>query len=148
MKVKGLIVVFILIAMILMVSSTVFASGYWHHRHWHHRYCCYSSHWWVPGAVIASSVILSAAIIRPWYRIPGTVYAYPSSEAVYIPDSSTNIIPRRAYASPDPQFISKYGRTGTKETRSGEWITVPGQQVNGKWIPSHKVWVPSNPVRE
>ncbi len=144
MKVKGFIVVFMVIAMMLMVFSTGFASGYWHHRH-----CCYSSHWWVPGAVIASSVILSAAIIHPWYTPPGTVYAYPSSSTVvYIPDSSTNIIPGRAYASPDPQFISKYGRTGTKETCSGEWITVPGQQVNGKWIPSHKVWVPSNPVKE
>jgi len=27
----------------------------------------------------------------------------------------------------------------------GQWVDVPGQWVNGKWVPSHKVWVPVNP---
>ena len=30
---------------------------------------------------------------------------------------------------------------------SGSWVTVPGQYVNGKWVPEHKVFVPP-PVRE
>ncbi|HQP55162.1 MAG TPA: hypothetical protein PLN83_03555, partial [Syntrophorhabdus sp.] len=24
----------------------------------------------------------------------------------------------------------------------GSWVTVPGQYVNGKWVPEHKVFVP------
>ena len=28
-------------------------------------------------------------------------------------------------------------------TGSGSWVTVPGQYVNGKWVPEHKVLVPS-----
>lgn len=31
------------------------------------------------------------------------------------------------------------------ETPSGYWADVPGQWVSGKWVPSHKVWVPANP---
>lgn len=27
----------------------------------------------------------------------------------------------------------------------GQWVDVPGQWVSGKWVPSHKVWVPVNP---
>ena len=27
----------------------------------------------------------------------------------------------------------------------GKWVTVPGQWVGGRWVPSHKVWVPVNP---
>jgi hypothetical protein len=27
----------------------------------------------------------------------------------------------------------------------GEWVTVPGRWVNGRWVPSHRVWVPVNP---
>lgn len=32
-------------------------------------------------------------------------------------------------------------------SNSGSWVTVPGQYVNGKWVPEHKVFVPP-PVRE
>ena len=28
-------------------------------------------------------------------------------------------------------------------TTSGTWVTVPGQYVNGKWVPEHRVQVPS-----
>jgi hypothetical protein len=31
------------------------------------------------------------------------------------------------------------------EAPPGEWRTVPGQWVNGRWVPSHRVWVPVNP---
>ncbi|MEN6615591.1 MAG: YMGG-like glycine zipper-containing protein [Syntrophorhabdus sp.] len=27
----------------------------------------------------------------------------------------------------------------------GQWVDVPGQWIGGKWVPSHKVWVPVNP---
>lgn len=34
---------------------------------------------------------------------------------------------------------------------SGEWVTVPGQQVNGIWVPAHKAWAPlkqTSPVQK
>ena len=34
---------------------------------------------------------------------------------------------------------------GHNETPPGEWVTVPGQWVGGKWIPAHRAWVPVNP---
>jgi outer membrane lipoprotein SlyB len=27
----------------------------------------------------------------------------------------------------------------------GQWVDVPGQWIGGKWVPSHKIWVPVNP---
>ena len=38
----------------------------------------------------------------------------------------------RVYAPPPPV------------TGSGAWVTVPGQYANGKWVPEHKVQVPSD----
>jgi surface antigen len=31
------------------------------------------------------------------------------------------------------------------EAPPGEWVTVPGRWVNGKWVPSHREWFPVNP---
>ena len=28
---------------------------------------------------------------------------------------------------------------------AGKWVTVPGQWVDGRWVPSHRVWIPVNP---
>jgi len=41
----------------------------------------------------------------------------------------------RAYASPGTQ----------PEAPPGRWVEVPGQWVGGKWVPTHKAWVPVNP---
>ncbi len=41
----------------------------------------------------------------------------------------------RAYAAPEGQM----------EPPPGRWVQVPGQWVGGRWVPSHKVWVPVNP---
>ncbi|OPY73602.1 MAG: hypothetical protein A4E62_00366 [Syntrophorhabdus sp. PtaU1.Bin002] len=41
----------------------------------------------------------------------------------------------RAYASPGTQ----------PEVPPGRWVEVPGQWVGGKWVPTHKAWVPMNP---
>jgi hypothetical protein len=42
---------------------------------------------------------------------------------------------QRAYTPPPPPPPSR--------TSSGSWVTVPGQYVNGKWVPEHRVQVPS-----
>jgi hypothetical protein len=27
----------------------------------------------------------------------------------------------------------------------GEWVVVPGQLVDGRWIPPHEAWAPKSP---
>jgi len=46
-------------------------------------------------------------------------------------------------ATRSPAYASTEG--GATEAPPGEWVTVPGQWSGGKWVPSHKVWVPVNP---
>lgn len=44
-----------------------------------------------------------------------------------------------AYASSEPVAQSQL------QAPPGQWVDVPGQWIGGKWVPSHKVWVPVNP---
>jgi hypothetical protein len=53
------------------------------------------------------------------YSVP-LDFSYPESEAALVPE------------------------TGSEETE-GEWVIVPGQTVDGRWIPSHEAWVPKSP---
>ncbi len=34
---------------------------------------------------------------------------------------------------------------GAEEAPPGEWVVIPGQWVGGRWVPSHRAWVPLNP---
>jgi hypothetical protein len=43
--------------------------------------------------------------------------------------------PRPTYAAP----------AAPEEAPPGQWVVIPGQWVGGKWVPSHKAWVPVNP---
>jgi hypothetical protein len=50
---------------------------------------------------------------------------------------------RPAYAN---GYRNGYGNGNpASEAPPGEWVTVPGQWRDGKWVPSHRVWVPVNP---
>jgi hypothetical protein len=84
------------------------------------------------GAVVANTIARSVAYNLP----PQRVYLYPQPNVVYVypQPSNTNI----AYAYPDPDFVARYGQNKP----SGEWVAVPGQTVNGKWVPEHKIMVP------
>jgi hypothetical protein len=60
--------------------------------------------------------------------------------------------PERPYDNGRPQAAlpPQEGYRGSSqgqyiEPPPGHWVDVPGQWVNGKWVPSHKVWVPVNP---
>ena len=58
--------------------------------------------------------------------------------------------PERPYATGRPQAAlppqeGYRGPSPSPEPPPGHWVDVPGQWVNGKWVPSHKVWVPVNP---
>ncbi len=95
---------------------------------------------WAVGAGIAGGlllgVILGNALSRPAYYEPppSRVYAYPEPVYVYPP-------PSPAYAYPAPASAALYERKGPP----GEWVTVPGQWVEGMWVSQHRVWVPANP---
>lgn len=45
-------------------------------------------------------------------------------------------IPPPAYGQAEPY---------AGENPPGEWVTVPGRWVGGRWVPAHRVWVPVNP---
>lgn len=57
---------------------------------------------------------------------------------------------RLAAAQARPAYANGY-RNGSgngnpaPEAPPGEWVTVPGQWRDGKWVPAHRVWVPVNP---
>ena len=51
-----------------------------------------------------------------------------------------------ARAAASTPSAREYAASGpAAEAPPGEWRTVPGQWVNGRWVPSHRVWVPVNP---
>jgi hypothetical protein len=45
-----------------------------------------------------------------------------------------------AYPGPDHRTMPSY-----TDNPPGMWTHVPGQWINGKWVPEHRVWVPVNP---
>lgn len=82
--------------------------------------------WYRPGVYVG--------FVNPWY-IPPPVYVYPQ------PVAYVNPVAQPAYAYPDPGLTGQY----TGENPPGKWVTVPGQWVDGKWVPSHRAWVAVNP---
>jgi len=51
-------------------------------------------------------------------------------------------IQTRSIQTVPPPPPPDYTTGGPKSYPPGEWVTVPGQSVNGRWVPSHKAWVP------
>ncbi|HVN97085.1 MAG TPA: hypothetical protein VMT62_11695 [Syntrophorhabdaceae bacterium] len=123
----SIIVAVVLIVAVLFLPASSHAWG-----HFGHHYG-----WYAPGAFIGG-VILGTAIARPYYYYPypAPVYAYPPPTVVYV-NPQPVYVPNQAYASPDPAATSN----AAPNPATGEWIEVPGQYVNGTWVPAHKVWV-------
>jgi hypothetical protein len=121
------IMVVALVAISLGLPATSLAWGY--RGGWH-------GGWYGPGA-FAGGLLLGAAIADPWYA-PYPVYAYPAPQVVYA--APPVYAPSQAYAYPDPTVSAPQAQN---ETPSGQWVVVPGQSVNGTWVPQHKVWVPN-----
>ena len=94
--------------------------------------------WFVGG--LALGTILGSSV-RPYYYgpsyvYPAPVYVYPRPAYVYPgPVYVTPEVANRAYAYPDPAYSAR------DDAPAGEWVTVPGQWVEGRWVPQHKVWV-------
>jgi hypothetical protein len=120
---------------LLAISIVLASPGYSFARGGH------SAGWFVGGLALGTFIGSTA---RPYYgptyvypapayvyRAP--VYAYP--EPVYVVPELAN----RAYAYPDPSYTAK-----PEAPPAGEWVVVPGQWVNGKWVPEHKAWIGNN----
>ena len=132
---RNLYLVFILIISLSLIFPSVgYSWTYGHYRPYrhHHGGSGYNNGWAV-GAAIAGGILVGAVVGN--IIAQNTIYS-TSPQKVYSPPQ-TNV----AYACPDPEFIAKYG----KKKSSGEWVIVPGQSVDGKWVPEHKVWVPAQP---
>ncbi len=41
--------------------------------------------------------------------------------------------------------VSAYSYHAGNEIPPGQWVELPGQWFDGKWIPAHRAWVPVNP---
>ena len=95
--------------------------------------------WWIPGAFLGGA-LFGAAVARPWYGYPYYGYPYP-----YYPYYG---YPYPSYPYPPPGYVyeppptSTYPPPAPEAGAKGEWVTVPGQMVGGKWVPEHKAWVP------
>jgi hypothetical protein len=86
---------------------------------------------WVAGAALGGillGAVIGNAMSQPRYQ--------PAQQVVYTTPASGS----PAYAQPD-----RYSAPYSNDTPPGQWVTVQGQWVNGRWIPAHNVWVPVNP---
>jgi hypothetical protein len=132
----------LLISFSMIFPSLSYCWPYGHyqpHKH-HYRYggCCngcgyHRYNGWGVGGAIAGGIIIGVVVGN--LLTHSTRYDYVSRRT-YEPTQS-----RVAYACPDPGFVARY----SKKKPPGEWIIVPGQLVDEKWVPEHKVWVPVDP---
>jgi hypothetical protein len=119
-----------IICLLFIVTS---ASYSWS-RGRHYGGCGGYNNGWAVGAAVAGGILVGAVVTNmiaqsaAYNPPPQRVYAYPQPSNV-------------AYAYPDPEFTARY----SQNKPSGEWVVVPGQTVNGKWVPEHKVLVPAQP---
>jgi hypothetical protein len=122
---------------ILALISILLAFPATSHARWHG----WRGGWgWYGAGAFAGGVLLGTAIARPWYYTPAPVYVYPPPSVVYTTPPPV-YFPNQAYAYPDPAVSSMQNDKST----SGQWVVIPGQSVNGRWVPSHKAWVPDSP---
>lgn len=85
---------------------------------------------WGPAAFVGG-LLLGSSLARPWYAPWPGYYAYPPPSVVYPPPAY--YVPSPAYAYPAP---------AVSQSTRGQWVEVPGQSVNGVWVPPHKAWAP------
>ena len=136
MKNKSLVIIIVaMIGISLAIPATSQARWYGHRGGWG----------WYGAGAFTGGVLLGAAIARPWYYTPGyyepaPVYPYPYPPVLYGPPpayySDQPYAQPNAY--PDPAVASR----PNYRPSSGQWIEVPGQSINGKWVPPHRAWVP------
>jgi hypothetical protein len=137
LKKIALIMVFVAgLSMVAPTSGYSWGYGYYYPYRGCYGGCGYNNGWGV-AAVVAGGLIAAVLIgsiiadrpVRPPAAYPDAVVSAGQGPLAY----------------PDPEFIEKYGRKGSAGPKSGEWVTVPGQDVNGAWVPEHQVWISNQP---
>ena len=123
---------FITISIICLLFIVSSASYSWSRGYYYG--CGGYNNGWAVGAAIASGILVGAVVTN---LIAQSAAFNPPPQRVYVYPQPSNI----AYAYPDPEFTARYSQSKP----SGEWVVVPGQTVNGKWVPEHKVLVPAQP---
>lgn len=126
-----------ILVMCAILSLMLPAVSHAWHRHHHGHFRPYYG----IGA-FAGGVIVGTAIARPWYYAPRPVYVYPPPPVVYYP-APAPVVPNQAYAYPDPAVAA--APPASTGSAGGQWVDVPGQEVNGQWVPPHRTWVPNSP---
>jgi hypothetical protein len=103
------------------------------HSGGHRSHGRYGHGWYYPP------VFMGSAFFAPWYYpVFPPVYLAPPPAVYGVP------VPEPAYTYPDPAVTEGYGQDDPANNE-GEWVTVPGQYVDGRWIGGHQAWVPANP---
>lgn len=133
MKKNIYLVVILIISLSLILPSVSYSWSRGYYRPYGHYRCGGYNNGWAVGAAIVGGILAGAVV----GNIIAQSAAYNALPQRVYPAPQTNV----AYAYPDPAFIAKYGQ----KKSPGEWVIVPGQSVDGKWVPEHKVWLAVNP---
>ncbi|HEX2964731.1 MAG TPA: hypothetical protein VHO84_03050 [Syntrophorhabdaceae bacterium] len=127
---------FLIIVTVVLAFSMIMPSA--GHAWGRHHPAVHVHYGWGPAAIIAGTWLTGALVLGAISRAsqppqqPAVVYVQPGATVYATPAPPP---PATPYSNPNPTFDS-----GT-----GEWVTVPGQWVNGTWVPQHTVFVPRNP---
>lgn len=110
-------------------------------RGYYYRGGCYGGcgNYWVPAAIIGGAILTGALFIGAMnYQASRPA---PPPQPAYRP-----IDTGQPYASPDPNFIARYGQAPapSQPQTGGAWVVVPAQQVGPTWVPAHRVFVPNS----
>ena len=127
MKKMVAIMLAVVLGALLVYPAAAQAGHYYVVKNYHGPARHYNSHSYYDGWAVAGAAVGGALL--------GVVIGSAVSPPRYV------AAPAPAYACPDRAYSSRY----ESEAPPGEWVTVPGKWVNGKWVPSHRVWVPVNP---
>ncbi len=125
----------VILTVVLSISMIMPSAGYsWgsHHPSVHVHYG------WGPAAIIAGTWLTGALILS---AISRPAQPAPQPAVVYVQPGAT------VYATPAPPPPPPYSSSNPPSNNSGtgEWVTVPGQWVDGTWVPQHTVFVQRNP---
>jgi hypothetical protein len=118
-----------LIAVLAVSTMMAAPSSSWAHGGW-------GAGWFVGGLALGTAVGVAAA--RPYYYpyYPPPYYYYPPPAYAY-PPPAYSYPQSYVYQQPAPSQQTQAPPAG-----EGQWVNVPGQEINGTWVPEHKVWVP------
>jgi hypothetical protein len=83
---------------------------------------------WAWGPAAFAGGLLLGSLARPWYGPPA--YVYPPPAVAYAPPP-VYYVPNQTYVYAAPP------------STGGQWVQIPGQWVNGVWVPAHRAWAPN-----